>query len=316
MPLLTAESLFSNYFAPLYPEDVRRDLARARAIDVNPARNPVLFAHVEEASSIFERMAPRLFEADDPRLDRTDASVHRLSRALTRARRDAWAGGGTAGKAESELFNVVVHGTAYVGACVVRNHRAEWSLRRPLWESVVTLESRAGRGDLALFAWWLKSLSDASLDGELGALTLADRYRAYVEIPCARPEELPRIAPPRSLPRLTKVRYDTLHKHLRAHLPELRDVGEHFPSPERFDAYGFSALDFVWLKEGRMLLLAGTNSLGVHLFWLGGAGFEKGAFFPADAFPAPIVREEEDKVVVLTRVEGRPLRHEMLWWGP
>jgi hypothetical protein len=189
-------------------------------------------------------------------------------------------------------------------------------LRRPLWESVVTLESRAGRGDLALLQWWLKSLSDASLDGGLLALTLADRYRTYVEIPCARPEELPPIAKPRPLPRLAKVRYDTLYKHLRAHLPELRDVGEHFPSPERFDAYAFTALDFLLLFEGRMLLISGTNVEGVHLFWLGAGGFEKGAFFPADAFPSPVVRTEKDKVVVLTQVQGKELRHEMLWWGP
>jgi len=313
---VTAASLFEAYFAPLYPDDAKADLARARTADANPARNPALFAHVEEAASIFVRMAPVLFGADDPRLDRSDASVHRLSRALTRARRDAWAAEGEPGTADSPLFNVVVHGAAYVGACVVAGHRGAWGLRRPLWESVVTLESRAGRGDLAVFQWWLKSLADASLDGEPGALSLADRYRTHVEIPCARPEELPVLAKPRAVPRLAKVRYDTLYKHLRAHLPELRDVGEHFPSPERFDAYGFTALDFLLLGEGRMLLVSGTNAEGVHLFWMGGAGFEKGAFFPADAFPAPVVRAEGDRLVVLTQVQGKPASHEMLWWGP
>jgi hypothetical protein len=316
MPPVTAESLFESYFAALYPEDARRDLARARTTDANPAKNPALFARVEETAAVFERMGPRLFEGDDPHLDRSDASVHRLSRALTRSRRDAWAVSGAPGTAENELFNVVAHGTAYVGACVAHSHGGKWSLRRPLWESVVSLESRAGRGDLAVFQWWLKSLSDASLDGQPGAMTLADRYRAYVEIPCARPEELPVIARPRALPRLAKVRYDTLYKHLLAHLPEFRDLGEHFPSPERFDAYGFAALDFELLFEGKMLLLSGTNSEGVHLFWLGGGGFEKGAFFPADSFPAPIVRTENDKIVVLTQVQGKPARHEMLWWGP
>lgn len=316
MPPVTAESLFEDYFAPLYPEDALCDLIRSRTTDVNPAKNPALLAHVEETAEVFERMAPRVFEADDPHLDGSDASVHRLSRAITRARREAWAGRGTPGKADSELFNVVVHGAAYVGRCVARGHGGRWSLRRPLWESVVTLESRAGRGDLAVFHWWLKSLSDASLEGEFGALTLADRYRAYVEIPCARPEERAPIASPRALPRLAKVRYDTLYKHLRAHLPELRDVGEHFPSPERFDAYGFAALDFLLLHEGRMLLIAGTNAEGIQLFWMGAGGFEKGAFFPADAFPAPVVREEKDKIVVLLQKDGKPLCHEMLWWGP
>jgi hypothetical protein len=315
MSAVSAERLFEASFWPLYPKDARADLARSRATDANPAGNPALFAHIEDAARVFERMAPALFGADDPRLDRTDASVHRLSRALTRERRDAWLAHGAPGTAESELFNVVVHGTAYLGSCVVQGHAGRWSLRRPLWESVVTLESRAGRGDLALFQWWLKSLSDSALDGEPGALTLADRYRTHVEIPCARPEELPPITSVRPIPRLAKVRYDTLYKHLRAHLPELRDLGEHFPSPERFEAYGFSAIDFHLLGGGRMLLMAATNADGIHLFWLDAAGFDKGAFFPADAFPAPIVRVEADRLRVLTQVSGRPATHEMLWWG-
>ncbi len=316
MAPVTAESLFEVFFWPLYPTDVKADLERARRTDVNPAANPALYAHVEDAATVFERMAPQLFGDDDPRLDRSDASVHRLSRALTRARREAWAARGAAGTAESELFNVAVHGVAYVGACVARGHGGRWSLRRPLWESVVTLESRAGRGDLALFQWWLKSLSDASLDGDPGTFTLADRYRTHVEIPRARPEELPILATPRAVPRLAKVRYDTLYKHLRAHVPELRDVGEHFPSPERFDAYGFEALEFVLLGGGRMLLVHGPGKGGAHLFWLGAAGFEKAAFFPADSFPAPVVRTDGDKIVVLTQLDGKSAVHEMLWWGP
>jgi hypothetical protein len=316
MAAVTAESLFETFFWPVYPTDAKVDLERSRKADANPAKNPALFAHIEEAASVFERMAPQLFGDDDPRLDRSDASVHRLSRALTRARRDAWASRGGAPTVESELFNVVVHGAAYVGACVTRAHAGRWSLRRPLWESVVTLESRAGRGDLAIFQWWLKSLSDASLDGEPGALTLADRYRTHVEIPCAKPEELPILATPRPVPRLAKVRYDTLYKHLRAHVPELRDVGEHFPSPERFDAYGFESLDFMLLGGGRMLLMYGPGKGGQHLFWLGSAGFEKAAFFPADAFPAPLVRTFGDKIVVLMQFEGKSAMHEMLWWGP
>ncbi len=313
---MTAESLFESYFRALYPEDALADLERARATDANPARNPALFAHVEEAALVFSRMAPALFGADDPALDGTDASVHRLSRALTRERRDAWAARGAAGSSENELFNVVVHGAAYVGACVVREHGGVWSLRRPLWESVVLLSSRAGDATLAPFVWWLRSLSDAALSGEPGALTLADRYRSYVETPCARPEELPVLAEPRKLPRLAKVRYDLLYKHLRAHLPELRDLGEHFPSPERFEAYGFASLDFLLLGGGRMLLVWGPTADGVHLFWLTRDGFEKAVFVPADAFPAPVVRAEGEKLVVLTQVGGEPRTHEMLWWGP
>ena len=115
-------------------------------------------------------------------------------------------------------------------------------MRRPLWESVVHLTSRAGEATLAIFHWWLKSLADDALDASSSvavATTLADRYRTHVEIPCARPEDLPLIAAgERKIPRLAKVRYDTLYKHLKAHVPELRDLGEHFPTAERFDQYG------------------------------------------------------------------------------
>jgi hypothetical protein len=225
-------------------------------------------------------------------------------------RRDGWIA------CEGELFNVVVHGAAYVGACIVKNHGGEWTARRPLWESLVKLRSRAGDGELAVFHWWLKSLADDALDG--GAGTLADRYRAHVEIACARPEDLPIIAPPdRALPRIAKtVRYDVLYKHLRAHLPELRDLGAEFPSAERFAEYGFKWMGFVLAGGGRMLVMHAQSEHGAHLFWVGAGGFEKSAFYPSDAFPEHRVKLEGDKLVVVVSVDGKVVAHEMLWWGP
>jgi len=312
---MQAEELFVRWFLPLYPADVRADLARARAADANPAGNPSLLAHLDEAAERFARNAPALFGAGtDLGLDRSDASVHRLGAALTRERRDAWAAQGAAGTPESVLFNAVVHGAAYVGACIVASHGGAWSMRRPMWESVVRLRSRAGEADLAVFHWWLKSLAD-----DAQGTTLADRYRAHVEVPCARPEELPAFLAAhvgRALPRLKAPRYDLLHKYLRAHLPEARDVGEHFPSPERFDAYGFRWLDAHVLGGGRMLLLAGASPHGLHLTWLTAAGFEKSAFYPADAFPEPVVRVQDDRIVAMTSEGGEPRTHELLWWGP
>jgi hypothetical protein len=308
---LDAEELFVRFFLPLYPPDARADVARARTTDANPAGNPSILAHLDEAATRFRQNAPALF-GSDLRLDGSDASVHRLSAALTRDRRDAWAAQGSPGQRENVLFNAIVHGSAYVGACVVHNHAATWAVRRPLWESVVRLKSRAGEGDLAVFHWWLKSLSDNAQ----GA-TLADRYRAHVEVPCARPEDMPvAFAGPRPLPRLKEPRYDTLHKYLRAHLPELRDLGEHFPIPERFEAYGLRWLDALVLGEGRMVLLAGGSPAGLHLFWLSGAGFEKSALIACDAFPDPVVRVEGDRVVAMTSEAGTTRTHEMLWWGP
>jgi hypothetical protein len=309
-----AEELFARFFQPLYPADARDGaaLAHARAEDANPVGNPSIFAHLDGAADRFAENARALFGVDLG-LDRSDASVHRLGAALTRTRRDAWAASGAEGTADNVLFNAVVHGAAYLGACVVANHGGVWGVRRPLWESVVRLRSRAGEGDLAVFHWWLKSLADDAFDGP----SLADRYRAHVEVPCAKAEELPIVvATARSLPRLKKPRYDLLYKYLRAHLPELRDLGADFPSAERFEAYGFRWMDFLVLGGGRMVLLAGASAGGLHLFWLSAAGFEKGAFFGCDAFPDPVVRAEGERVVVMTREAGAEQVHEMLWWGP
>ncbi len=329
-----AESLFVSHFLPLYPPDVRdaRDadqaraaLARARSEDANPAGNPAILAHLDDAATRFAANARALF-GQDLELDRSDASVHRLSAALTPARRDAWAAEGKAGSPDSLLFNVAVHGAAYVGACIVAQHGGVWGVRRPLWESVVRLRSRAGEGDLAVFHWWLKSLADDAQGEQAGqAVTLADRYRTHVEVPCARPEALPvLIATARALPRLAKPSYHALHQYLRARLPELRDLGADFPSAERWDAFGFRWVDAHVLGGGRMALLAGASKSGLHLFWLASGGFEKSAFIPCDAFPDPVVRVgaapggdgSDDRIVALTSEGGTTRTHEMLWWGP
>jgi hypothetical protein len=320
------EELFSRYFLPLYPPDSRADLARARTTDANPGRNEALFAHLGEAADRFVTNARTLFGVDLA-LDRSDASVHRLSAALTLERRDRWAALGAAGTAENALFNLVVHGAAYVGACVVARHGGVWSVRRPLWESVVRLKSQAGAADLAVFHWWLKSLADdvvappaepaSAESGWSGGATLADRYRAHVEIPCMQPGELPVfVATARLLPRILKPTYDVLHKYIRAHLPELRDLGEDFPSPERFAAFAFRWVDFHVLGGGRLVLMAGASAQGLHLFWLGAQGFEKSVFFACDTFPDPIVRVEADRILAVTSDEGEAREHEMLWWGP
>jgi len=309
----TAEDLFVRFFWPLYPPDAREDLGRARAIDANPARNPSVLAHLADAASVFVARAPALF-GESVALDFSDESVHRLGSAITRARRDAWAAEGAEGTAENALFNVVVHGAAYVGECARRGRDAEWSVRRPLWESLVVLRSRAGIGELPVFHWWLKSLADDAIDGRA---SLADRYRTHVEVPTIDADAWPVwLDPGRRLPRIAKARYDVLYKHIKAHLPELRDLGADFPSPERFAEIRFRWLDFAILGAGRVLLAYGPGEGGVHLFWLDANGFQKGAFFPADTFPEPRVAVDGEKLRVLTQVDGAPVTHELLWWGP
>jgi hypothetical protein len=308
--MFTAQTIFERYFLPLYPPDSRANLDAARTTDANPGDNPSILAQIGDIARTFAELAPAAFDEPGLALDLSDASVHRLGVLLTAEVRDRWL------KMPSDgpplLAQVVIHGAIYVGACVVKTRGAKWLVRRPLWESLVRLESPAGTADLAVFHWWLKALSDE----EIGKGRLLDRYRTHVEVPTFDASSLRVIAPAdRRLPRLSKVRYDLLYKHLKAHLPELRTVGDDFPSPERFEQYAFSSLDFHLLGGGRMLLLWGPTKEGLHLFWLDADGFQKSAFFPADSFPAPMVKVDGDKLVVLTSVQGKQETHEMLWWG-
>ena len=310
--VLTPVRLFERYFWALYPEDVRADLARARATDANPAGNPHILRALDDIADTFVELAPAAFGRDDLGLDGTDASVHRLAAAIDRQNRDRWAKE-TGPDGAPLLVHVVVHGAVYVARCAVRNHEGAWQVRRPLWESLVRLKSAAGEGDLAVFHWWIKSLSD----GEIDRGTLSDRYRAHVEEPRRRPETLPPILrDERPIPRLAKARYDTLYKHLRAHLPELSDLGEHFPSAERFAELGFRHLDFLWLGGTRMLLLHGPGKNGIHLFWLDRGGFAKAAYYPADSGSEYVLAREGDSLSITLTVKGARAEHVMLWWGP
>lgn len=301
----TAERLFLTLFRPIYPPELQdeRALLAARTADANPARNPSLVAELDEIAEVFARVAPHALGGLT--LDRSDASVHRLAAALDRSARDRLIERG-------ELVNVVIHGAVYVGACIVRNHGGVWGVRRPLWESVVTLESRAGVGDLAPFAWLLKALSDAEID----RAGLSARYREHVERATARPEELPPIVKdPRKLPGLKNVRYDTLHKLLVAHLPELRDLGRDFPSPEQFAELGFLSLDFLLLGGGRLLLMHGRGKAGLHLLWLDHSGFSHARFYPADPGAPHSVTLEGDKLRLAFELNGQKQEHEILYWG-
>lgn len=311
----TSEDLFRAHFLPFYPEDAARDLGAARETDANPANNPTFAAHLDDAATVFEKMHASVL-GRDLALDRSDASIHRLGAALTRDLRDRIAQE-SAGKT-TVLFEIVVHGAAYLGACIVKNHDASWAIRRPLWESLVRLRSAAGEGDLPLFHWWLKSFADDAYGSDGAVLYgLAERYRAHVEVPRTDPSALPVfIHGQRKLPRITKVRYDVFYKYLKAHLPELRDLGKDFPSPERFDDYRFKWLDVAILGGGKMVLVTGLGEGGLHAFWLDAAGFQKAALFAGDAFPEPKVMLDGEKVKVLVAKDGSPVTHEMLWWGP
>jgi hypothetical protein len=308
-----ALSLFRTLFAPLYPPEALADLEKARQEDANPAKNPRLFALLSQAAEAFAEQMNKSVQSEIPLdLDGSDASIHRLSAALTPERRAQWlANVGPDGV--PELAHVLIHGALYLGEAVVKNHHGVWKMRNPHWDSLITLESRAGTGDLAPFSWLLRALCDE----EIGRDTLAHRYRTHVELPCLSPEELPVfLTLERSLPRLKKPRYDTLHKYLRAHLPELVDLGKDFPSPERFDELSFAWLEPIILGGGRMVLLHGPSAEGAMLMWLDETGFQKSAYYAGDVFPEHRVKVDGDKLQIIVSVLNRPVMHEVLWWGP
>jgi hypothetical protein len=194
----------------------------------------------------------------------------------------------------------------------VRNHGGEWQVRNPLWESLVQIRTSMGDALLPVFHWWLRSLADA----ELGRVTLGDRYRMYVEEPMFRAKTLPILArAAHTFPKANKTSYDIFFKYLKAHAPEIRDVGKDFPSPERFVDLKLKWFSAEWVGGGRMLLVYGQNQEGLHLFWLDGAGFRKGAFVACETFPEARVVKREDRLDLIVSLDGAVAVHEMPWWG-
>ncbi len=315
--------LFTRYFLPLYPPDVAADLGRARSVDANPADNPNLVAHLTDAAQRFVARATALF-GEDLALDFSDASVHRLSALWTPARLEQWAREGAVGSPENELFNVIVHGAAYVGETIVRTRGARWLVRRPLWESRVRLVSAAGEAELAPFSWLLRSSSVATGDksdkpdssSEAGLVTLADRYRTFVEVPSTDAMSWPVWLVPRPLPGLKRPTYSSFYKYLRAHLVEIRDVGNDFPSAERFDELRFKSLAFQIVGEGRALVAYGMGDTGASAFWFGPQGFTHALYIPCDAGSAVELTLPENRVRLAVTAGGKPVFHESMWWGP
>ena len=315
-----AEELFVRFFLPLYPPDARADLARARATDANPAGNPALLAHLDDAANRFVANAPALFER------RPGARPQRRERAPPErgahapSARDAWAAQRRAGHARERRSSTrsctarrtsapaSSRSTAACGACAGRSGRASCASSR----APARPTSRSSTGG--------SSRSPTRPTG-VQAATLADRYRAHVEVPCARPEELPVVSSSgaRALPRLKK---PTLRRSctstLRAHLPELRDLGRGLPrSPSGSTAFALH-VDRLPRRSaaGAWSLLAGASPAGAAPLLADGGGFEKSAFFPCDASR---IRSSGWTPIASSRMtsdQGETREHEMLWWGP
>jgi hypothetical protein len=313
---LTAERLFREQFLPSYPPGV--SLEALRRTDANPAKNPAIERAAVETALLFAKLAPEALGRQDLDLDLSDASVHRLSAALTAEARARLFAARAAPGEPPLLVHFVAHGALYVALCIARNHGATWLFRSPLWETRVRLVSRAGEAELAPFSWWLAALSD---DG-VGKHALADRYRTLVEVPCEDAYAWPVVFDPHAkLPRLAKPKYHAFAQWLEAHLAEVSDLGLDFPSPERFTELDLRYLCGVVVGGGRAVLVHGAGAKGVHAFWLGPHGFSKAVFFEADPVPEPRVTLGEsaqgDQTVRFSFCKsGAPAEVELLWWGP
>lgn len=307
MTVITAESLLANWFWAHYPEDVRRDPFLHRDVDANPGGNPKLTETLAEAATLFADNAGGLWGR---KLTLDDGGVAELARALTRARRDEWMAQSDPRDPDNLFLNTVLHASAFVGEVAVRAHSGKWSLRRPMWESLVL---RPGGGSFSPFHWLLRSLADDSID----SAPLAVRWRLHVELATLDLDALPIITAPRKLPVLKAPSYDLFVRYLQQHLPGLSDVGEGFPSPEEFTARSYDSLGFVLLHGGRALALhgqtRGDDSLDrVEVLWLTATGFDHADILPCDNGMAHFARAiTTDSLEVTTALRGKPNTHRL-----
>ncbi|MFO0608479.1 MAG: hypothetical protein U0324_35265 [Polyangiales bacterium] len=310
---VTAEGLFARHFWPYYPPDVRADPAHFRDLDANPAGNPALARTLADAAKVFVDNAPALLGAP---VTLDDAGVAVLARSLTRARRDAWLAEPGADGPEGTLFNAVVHASAFLGEVIVRAHGGAWSMRRPMWESVV---KRPRGGAVAPFHWLLKSLADDAIDDA----PLAYRWHVHVVMANASPESLDRVTEAKRLPTLKAPTYDLLVKYLHQHLPTLRDVGEGFPTAAEFTAKRYASLGFEPLHGGRVLALHGQAPpqdegapSTVEVTWVTAAGYDHADVIPADAGVPYFARAVTDEMLEVTVAwKGRPVTHRLTFRG-
>ncbi len=312
MAAVTAESLFQQYFWPLYPPDVQADPQGFRDLDVNPADNPTLARPLAAAAELLTANSEALFGSVvtlDP------LGVHTLARCLDRATRDRLIAASDPDDPGNPFFNTVVHAAALVGEVAVRTYASRWSLRRPAWESLV---QRRTRGAFAPFHWILKGLADDAVD----TAPLSYRFRIHVEQASADPDALAVLTPPRSLPTLKAPTYDLLTRYLHQHLPSVRDVGAGFPSPAEFTQRAYASLTVVPLHDGRVLALHGQcgpaseHPGAVEIHWLTAEGCDHTDVLPADPtvpyFARAITRTQLE---VTLSWRGRPVTHRLTFQG-
>ena len=212
---------------------------------------------------------------------------------------------------DNHFVQVVVHAAAYLGEVMVRAHGGRWEIRRPLWESVI---HRWRGGTVSPFHWLLKTLADDAIDD----VALAPRWRIHVVMHDLDLDGLPVIAPAQKLPGLKHPTYDLLVKYLHQHLPELRDVGEAFPSPAEFTARGYESLSFERLHGGRVVALhglvpcVGERPPAVEVSWMTARGLDHADTIPCDPGVAYFGRAINDELIEVTVAwNGKPHTHRL-----
>jgi hypothetical protein len=320
---MDAQAWFERWFLPHYPPEVRREYHRWADEDVNPANNPSIAAHLTEGAELFARNAPALLGVE---LTFDGTGVARLAAALDRARRDRWVSQSDPSDPGNVLFNAVVHGALFVGACAVRAHRCRFSARNPLWESRVDrfVEERGERraiGPFSPFQWMLKHLDDREID----APRLADRFRVHVEFATADVASYPLVVQSSKLPKVDGGQYDLLVKFLHRHAPVLRDLGPLFPSVAEWSSLGYRSLGFEPFYDGRVLAMHALyappdvdpheDRSTVDVYWLTAEGAQRIDRVPCAAHPPYFARKTGEALEVTVSFNGKPRTHRIGYRG-
>ena len=266
----------------------RRRSARSRATDANPAKNPHDHRAARRGRRRSSRGSRRRRSArPTSTLDFSDASVHRLgapsslARGATRGSSEKIAGHAAAG-ADGDARRALPRGVR--GA---RRTAGSWQVRRPPGSRWCGSSRGPGVGRAGA----------VSVVAE-GARRRGDRRRAPRRpLPRARgaadastPRRCRAIAP--AGPAAAAAGQGALRHAAqapRAHLPELRSVGDDFPSPERVDEMGFS---LAGLHAGRATVgcccMHGAGARGRAPLLARRRRLREAAYLPADKFPAHV----------------------------
>jgi hypothetical protein len=316
MTVRDAQRWFEQWFFRHYPPDLRAKYHEIVAQDANPANNPTIDAHIEQAALMFVQNAPKLLGCE---LSFDARGVGTLARALSAEKIAQLEAVSRVDDPENLLFNTIIHGALYLGECAVRAHGFRWSARRPLWESRVVrlVADRSGKleaqGEFSPFQWLLKHMDER----EIAHSKLADRFAVHVEFASMPLHTLTPFVAAKRYAALKKPTYDLLVKYIHQHFDRLNDLGKTFLSPAEFTSRAYESLGFEHFYDGRVLVMHGMHvpeassdgQATVDLHWLTSAGTVRMDLLPCDAHPPYFARKTGELLEVTTAIAGKPHTH-------